>query len=220
MFDFPNAPNAGDIYTGYTYDGSTWNITGSVQAAGIGDVKSGFATTDHNGWIKLDGRLITTLTATQQANAIALGFATNLPDGNLCGLRQDGAATPGVVGGSSKITVVNLPAHNMTSSGHDAAAVTSSSAGNHHHSIRSKDGAADNFFGYQNQGDVHAFAGYAVINTPSGSNLATIYQDNYAGAHTHTIDMPNHTHTVALGGSATDYYAKAIVVNFFVYLGT
>jgi hypothetical protein len=45
-----------------------------------GDVKTGFQTADHNGWIKLDGRAKSTLSSSQQTQATSLGIGTNLPN--------------------------------------------------------------------------------------------------------------------------------------------
>lgn len=45
-----------------------------------GDIKYSLITSDHNGWVKLDGRSVSSLISTQQAQASVLGFSTNLPD--------------------------------------------------------------------------------------------------------------------------------------------
>ncbi len=66
--------------TYYFYNGSFWKVLVNTSSAVLGDVKNGYQTTDHNGWILLDGRLISTLSITQQAAATALGFGTNLPN--------------------------------------------------------------------------------------------------------------------------------------------
>ena len=122
--DFPDAPAINDIYspaggtTSYRWDGVSWEVVSSYNPpAGVGDVKSGFQVSDHTGWIKLDGRAVTTLTATQQTAAAQLGFTTNLPNGHLCSLRMDTAAAPGVVGGSADISLANLPVHNLSLTG-------------------------------------------------------------------------------------------------------
>lgn len=46
----------------------------------VGDVKTQYANVDALGWVLLDGRATNTLTATQQANATALGFGANIPN--------------------------------------------------------------------------------------------------------------------------------------------
>jgi len=98
--------------------------TGS--SATIGDVKSAFLAADHTGWIKLDGRAITTLTETQQTAAAGLGFATNLPDATGAVPMQGGALGEVVGSMERKLTQANLPAVDLTAS--DAAA--------HHHPAR------------------------------------------------------------------------------------
>ena len=39
-----------------------------INQYSLGDVKTGIQTGDHNGWVKLDGRLKSTLTASQQTH--------------------------------------------------------------------------------------------------------------------------------------------------------
>jgi hypothetical protein len=180
-----------------------------------GDVKTGFQVGDHNGWVLLDGRVITALTLTQQNQAIALGFTANLPDTNLCSFRVDRNAAPGAVGGSAKVTLANLPVHNLTISG-----VTAASAGDHKHSIRWVDeyAVATDFYNFNPDNALHGIyfnhtgAGWHVQNAGATANPKGVVMNS--GAHTHTLSG-----TLPLGGSATDYYAKALVVNMFVYLG-
>ena len=237
-FDFPAAPAVDDAYTDpvtgatYVFDGEKWESTGGVAPPvppiTPGDIKSGFQTTDHAGWILLDGRAISTLTATQQAAAATLGFTANLPNGDKCSIRMDAAAALGAVGGSAKITQANLPAINtansgvITTSGHDAGAVTSSSAGAHQHGVAIEDVAPTrSMYAIAVLGGVEKWSGQTLLGANTANN-STSGVGNFmlsAGAHTHTVDLPNHTHTVALGGSGTDYYAKAMVANFFVFLG-
>ncbi|WP_408023303.1 hypothetical protein [Tenacibaculum sediminilitoris] len=52
----------------YYFNGSIWSSmnSSSNDKFSFGDTKQGFQTTDHSGWIKLDGRLISTLTTSQQ----------------------------------------------------------------------------------------------------------------------------------------------------------
>jgi len=242
--NFPDAPVLDDIYTdavtgkAYTFDGEKWWGSGKGAAPPplpilVGDTKSSFQTTDHQGWILLDGRAVSTLTATQQAAAATLGFTANLPNGDKCGIRMDTAAALGAVGGSAKILQANLPAINtansgvLTSSGHDAAAVTSSSAGAHQHGVAIEDVAPTrSMYAIAVLGGVEKWSGQTLLGANTKNN-STSGVGNFmlsAGAHTHTVDLPNHTHTVpahahSLGGSGTDYYAKAIVANLFVYLG-
>jgi hypothetical protein len=72
--------NRGVSYAKIAQIGTTAITLPALGGANIGDAKNGFQATDHVGWLKLDGRLLTTLTATQQANAAMLGFVGNLPN--------------------------------------------------------------------------------------------------------------------------------------------
>ena len=107
------------------YDGATWVNT--ISEATFGDVKSGFQTNDHSGWIKLDGRAVNTLTASQQTIAVSLGFNSNLPDASTSYLVQNGNSM-GAVSGANTVTLSqsNLPNVNFTG--------TAASAGDHTHS--------------------------------------------------------------------------------------
>jgi len=244
MWDWPNAPALNEIFTpipgrNYTWDGLAWTRRrASVSAGRMGDVKSGFQTADHEGWVLLDGRAVSTLTVTQQAEAAILGFTANLPNGDKCGLRQDSAAALGIVGGSQKITQANLPAINtansgvLTSGGWDPGGINTNSAGGHRHNFRSNDPNNNNNDTTVYERDTTDGNPHGLHNNHSwfNSDKTDRYRKDApwahqtAGAHTHSVDLPNHTHTVpahahSLGGSGTDYYAKAVVANFFVFLG-
>lgn len=101
----------------YFFNGSSWNSMNSgLSNFTIGDVKTGFQSSDHNGWIKLNGRAKSTLTSTQQAQATALGIGTNLPDATNSFLVQNGTTLGSVSGSNSKtIAQNNLP--NVTLNG-------------------------------------------------------------------------------------------------------
>jgi len=161
--------------------------------------------------LKQDGRAVSTLTATQQAEAALLGFTANLPNGDKCSVRMDLAAALGVVGGSQKILQANLPAINtansavLTSGGHDPGAVNTNSAGAHRHNFRSNDPNNSN----QNNVTIYNRNTSDSDPDPIHNNhtwFDSDHTDRYradkpwgfqtAGAHTHTVDLPNHTHTV------------------------
>ena len=98
----------------YSYDGSVWQIQTNVN---FGDIKQGIQSTDHNGWVKLDGRLKSSLTSTQQAQATALGIGANLPNAANSYLVQNGT-TLGSVSGSNTVTIAQNQLPNVTYSGH------------------------------------------------------------------------------------------------------
>jgi hypothetical protein len=87
-----------------------------------GDIKTGIQTVDHGGWVKLDGRVKSTLTATQQAQATALGIGANLPNATNAVLTQNGTALGSVSGSNTKTISQNqlpnvqigIPNHNHT----------------------------------------------------------------------------------------------------------
>ncbi len=95
----------------YYFNGSSWNSMNSgLSNFTIGDIKTGIQTTDHNGWIKLNGRAKNTLTSSQQSQATALGIGTNLPDATNSFLVQNGTTLGSVSGSNSKtIAQNNLP---------------------------------------------------------------------------------------------------------------
>jgi hypothetical protein len=239
--DFPQGPAIGDIYTpsgsatSYRWNGVSWECISNVQpSASTGDVKAGFQTTDHNGWLLLDGRAISTLTDSQQQAAFALGFTTNIPDAeSVVMIMRGGTNVLGDIYGSSakKITPQMLPVHNLpltsltissydfasaTTSGHDPASATTSSAGDHRHLTHGNSGSGVEWDSLGPGADV------SVTMNSTIWRAGGAYWDNYlqatGGAHTHTVDLPNHTHTLdlpshdhdvggtlPLGGSGADF---------------
>lgn len=98
----------------YYFDGAKWcsmNSTGFTF--NYGDIKTGIQSNDHNGWIKLDGRAINTLTATQQVKAAALGIGSNLPNATNTYLVQNGNAL-GSISGSNTRTLAQNQLPNIT----------------------------------------------------------------------------------------------------------
>ena len=95
----------------------------------IGDVKHSFRTTDHEGWITMDGRATSTLTASQQANLTAAGINwASVPDSQgRVTTAAGGTFGVGSSGGSYTIERSNLP--NVTLSG------TTAGGGQHSHPI-------------------------------------------------------------------------------------
>lgn len=93
-----------------------------LEAQGIlnfGNVKSGFQGVDHFGWILLDGRATSTLTANQQTVAAQLGWGANIPDatGALAKMTSETPGTlNGVFGNARHIITRNLPNDSFTGS--------------------------------------------------------------------------------------------------------
>ena len=190
----------------YFWYGSSWvTIAQSGGTTNYGDVKTGFQTADHNGWIKLDGRLISSLTTTQQTQATVLGFGTNLPDATNAYIVQNGLTLGNVSGTNTKtIAQANLP--NVTLGG------TTSGTGSHTHEINVNDESVIRV----STGDVTAMK-EAYTNWTAG--IADRYADVMASA-------GNHDHTIAtnsINGGVTqtqlDITPRSLSVNTFIYLG-
>jgi len=81
-----------------------------------GDVKDYYGTNDHNGWVFLNGRAVSTLTATQQAVCTQIGIAGNLPNTiDRVTMGAGGSYPRGTAGGGVKISKAMLP--NITVTG-------------------------------------------------------------------------------------------------------
>lgn len=215
------------------YDGAFW--VNSQAIASYGDIKSGIQATDHNGWVKLDGRLTSTLSATQRTVLSSLGISTNLPNASDSYLVQK-TGTLGSVSGSNTTTITqaNLPNVTFTGTALDAgshahntdpAGFYSYDAGNHTHGIgrRSNPDA-----GAYDPGDGRRWENSAAT---TDRGYYGEFQISYSGNHSHLIDVPNttstsapnHSHTVNVGsggsGTALNIAPKSMIVNMFIYLG-
>ena len=177
------------------YDGASWINTISVST--FGDVKTGFQSGDHSGWIKLDGRLKSSLTATQQTQATTLGIGSSLPDATNAFLVQNGSAVGAVEGSSTKtITQANLP--NVTLTG------STSSGGSHTHTIPFATQTMNLSWAVYPNG----LAGYTIAGNTTTSS---------SESHDHTLT------TSSLNGNVTqtafNVTPKTLSVNTFIYLG-
>ncbi len=180
----------------YYYDGSIWKTMNAATFT-FGDIKTGMQSIDHNGWVKLDGRAKSSLTATQQTQATALGISSSLPDATNAFLVQNGSAVGTVAGSSTKtITQANLP--NVTLTG------STNSAGSHTHTIPFVASAINLSWHTTGGGG----AGYLI-----NGNTTTSSSDS----HGHTLT------TSSLNGNVTqttfDVTPKTLSVNTFIYLG-
>lgn len=118
-----NAPTGNTI----VINGNTTPLPGSntevykftmFEAQGVinyGNVKSGFQSGDHFGWVKLDGRAVSSLTTTQQTIATQFGWTTNIPDASGRVAKMSGEAV-GTIGGSDVYNILqtNLPKVNLS----------------------------------------------------------------------------------------------------------
>ena len=200
-----------------------------INQYSLGDVKTGIQTGDHNGWVKLDGRLKSTLTASQQTQATVLGIGTNLPDATNAVLMQS-SGTLGTVTGSMSATIAQNQLPNIAPTiTVNSTVSTMQNAGNHDHSIRIVPSSTG---GYAN-GNPSAFKNGMMPTTEVDADITDrIGSASYintgiigsAGTHTHTMDA--HTHSASAtsinGGvtqQAIDKTPRSLVVNTFIYLG-
>jgi hypothetical protein len=143
----------------FTFDSNT-NLT-------IGDIKTGIQSTDHNGWVKLDGRLKSSLTTTQQSQATSLGIGSNLPDATNSHLIQNGT-TLGSVSGNNTKTIAQDQLPNVQLGGN------TNTTGAHTHNVS---------------------VPYKIQDAPYGNNARTVWEfvtninrvTDSQGDHSHTI---------------------------------
>lgn len=179
------------------YSGSNWTCGTGITP---GDIKSSMQTADHGGWVKLDGRSISSLTAEQQIAAGALGFSGSLPNADSSFLVQNGTAL-GSVSGSNDRTIARNQLPNFTLGGN------TSVNGSHSHSYT--DPTNGNWSVWPVQGVDHPPA--TQYPTTNGSSTAP------AGDHSHTIT------TDSINGNVTQQQLnitpRSLSVNMFIYLG-
>lgn len=168
-----------------------------INQFNLGDIKTGIQSGDHNGWVKLDGRLKSTLTASQQLQATALGIGNNLPDATNAFLVQNGTSLGSLSSSNTKIIAQsNLP--NVSLIGN------TNTSGLHYHT-----GSVNGVYtssGTTSGGTFPGGPGYTF-------KVGTLDIDQ-SGSHSHTV-------TVSSGGSGTalDITPKSLSVNTFIYLG-
>jgi hypothetical protein len=195
-----NAPSSG-LYVFDSDTKSLWYFNGllwinTVTEAAYGDIKSGIQVSDHSGWVLLDGRSFSTLSASQQTVAATLGLTGNIPNATNAFLVQDSQVL-GSVNGDNTVTInqANLP--NVTFTG------TAASAGSHDHTT---DPAITNTSDAGSH--AHTTDPAAVNSTSAGDHNHTVdpsaVNSSDAGSHNHIVDPTsvgttwdgNHSHTI------------------------
>lgn len=188
-------------YIGGTPSSSTFEIKTTHfgnHSNTIGDVKEAIIEEDHNGWVLLDGRSTSTLTATQQNEAAALGYINNLPDATGAYLIQNGTSLGTLSGSNEKYLVQsNLPPVQIP--------LTTNTSGAHTHTYqvyRTTNSALDTLGG--NERSVHDVS----ENTNSTGSHKHTGTSNYLHSDTSTdLQEPMDTRPLTLN------------VNTFIYLG-
>lgn len=211
----------------------TWKkLSGNAPLSVInfGDIKTGIQAGDHSGWIKLDGRSKSSLSATQQTQATALGISTSLPDATDAVLVQSSGSLGSVTGSMSRTLAQNqLPNITPTITVNNTTA-TMQNAGGHEHPIS----VVSSSIGGYAAGNPTAFKKdmapspmnetYADMTDRGGGSLVNTGIIGSAGSHSHTIDAHNHSATsTSINGGVTqqtiDITPRKLVVNTFIYLG-
>lgn len=189
--------------------GVTWKkLSGNsaMTVINFGDVKTGFQSGDHNGWVRLDGRAKSLLSASQQAQATTLGIGTILPDATNAFLVQNGTLPIGTVAGSNTKTIARANLPNVTLTG------TTSVDGSHTHTIKVNSNGVTVVSG----GTVTAMA-EANNNWTAGAAVSNANVINDSGNHSHTFT------TSSINGGVTqttlDITPRSLSVNTFIYLG-
>lgn len=194
---------------GYFYfNGSIW--IKMIYDSEYGDIKQSIKSIDHNGWIKLDGRLSSLLSTTQQTRATAMGFGINLPNASNAYLVQNGSILGSVTGTNDKtIRQANLPNINFTGTANDT-------------------NTGDQWLSrVQNFGAGGAFNAVTISKTRGVSGLfsgriTNGYDDDPNEMYsTYTETAHNHKLTINSGGNDTplNITPRSLSVNTFIYLG-
>jgi hypothetical protein len=219
------AGNSGLRLTNLTSAGTLGtNANGDViegAAAKYGDVKTGIQPADHDGWIRLDGRAKSSLTASQQAQATSLGIGANLPNATDSVLSQNGAALGSVTGSNTKTIAQNqLPNVTLGGSTSSNSAGTPSgtigSGGAHTHSY--SDAGASSEETALGWGDHPASTSSSGRTTGSAGNHSHSFSGSPLGNHSHTITTSSINGGVAQ--QSLNVQSQTMSVNVFMYLGT
>ena len=190
----------------YYNDGSNWVLMGPTGRK-IGDIKQIAATVvDHEGWVKLDGRLISTLTTTQQTNATALGLINNIPDATDTYIKATNGIGTGNTSSGNRFTLTQAQLPNVTFTG------SAATSGAHTHSYSDTNTPSETLGLATN---VLALLPLLNIDVAQPDNVATFSSvTTNNGSHTHTLSIPS-------GGSNVEIIHKPqfLSVNTYIYLG-
>lgn len=216
------------VGTLWVFNGTGW-VNYATQAK-FGDIKSGIQANDHDGWIKLDGRSLNTITVTQGEVAKSLlgATATNLPNASDSYLVQK-SGTLGSVAGSNTLVLAQANLPNVSFTG------TAANNGSHYHNVdpavayTNTTGLHQHYTSFNND-DYNGYGGGNQSLEDDGGGWSNRYT-SWAGDHYHSIDIPNttstsngdhgHNVTVSSGGSGAPLTIapKSLTVNMFIYLG-
>lgn len=200
-----------------------------INQYSLGDVKTGIQTGDHNGWVKLDGRLKSTLTASQQTQATVLGIGANLPDATNAVLMQS-SGTLGTVTGSMSTTIAQNQLPNIAPTiTVNSTVATMQNAGTHQHPVAIVSSAVGGYAA----GNPSAFKNGMIPTTEADADItdrsgtatySTTGIIGSAGDHSHAMNAHSHSASAtSINGGVTqqaiDKTPRSLVVNTFIYLG-
>lgn len=198
---------------------------GGQQGVDVGDVKYGFQSGDHNGWVLLDGRNVTALPVEQQTAAASIGFVSNLPDATDKYLGSVAGIALGGLSGANSVTIQRGHLPDFTLSG------TAAIAGDHTHS-----GSADTSGAHQhsvrlnNYGNLSGGGNKTVKELADGDGSGGRDTRGSNGSHTHALSINTggaHSHTItteSLNGGGVQqglsFKPLTVNVNSFLFLGS
>lgn len=200
----PSGSSNTDLVLVVDNDGNVKKVTlCDLQNAIYGDIKDSRQNTDHCGWYLLDGRALTSLSATAQAQALSLGFGSNLPNFTNRFVRaKQGAETMASTGGANTVTLTqaNMPNFSIN--------ISTSASGNHSHDIIDR----NNFNPTGVSGPFANIADNSNYNSRPANAIITTLSTN--GLHNHPFNLSSNG-----GGESISIVPSYIAYASFVYLG-
>lgn len=212
-------------------------------ASTIGDIKYGFQTIDHLGWVLLNGRAKTTLSSGQQTQATALGIGANLPNATDRFLSQVTAGALGSLTGFASVTLTQANLPNVTLSGstaiggaHNHGGGSTGGGGAHTHGTAVTPAATGGWMGGNGSMSVKTgVSGYPLGANGEANDMTDRGNSSYAswgfiepvGDHSHSIAIePGHVHsftTSSINGgvaqTSVSILPPTLKANCFMYLG-
>lgn len=169
--------------------------------AEFGDLKFSLLQNDHNGWIKLDGRTLSSLTTSQQLQANTLGFTSNLPNATNAYFVQNQTILGSVSSSNTRTISQNqLPNVTLPITG------STNTTGDHSHT-------------YVDRGNTSFTVGTSGTTTPIADDTNGTYTTSTAGNHSHTVTGTTSSINGSVSQSAIDIRPQSLSANAFVYLG-
>ena len=161
-----------------------------------------------NGWLICDGAAETradlpNLSALYELSGYPYGAGNGSTTFNKPDLRArvpiasgTGFVTPGATGGAGTVTLTtaNMPAHSHTVNSHSHTMSHTHSIDHNHASVNTSSAGTHNHDPEIGIGWVAWSPGTGSETLPAGNNTVNVQMDD-AGAHTHTVDLPNYTGT-------------------------